>query len=102
MSVRSACGSLVMAAVAASGTALAAHPVVLSLLPVALAFVAIAAGWYPGERVLVAALRRRRGRRRARARTLLVPRPRAALRCPRGGALLAASLAGRAPPPVPS
>ena len=98
MSVRALCGSLVVVALGASGTALAAHPVLLSLLPVALAFVAIAAGWYPGERVLVAALRRRRARRRARPAVLLAPRPRASLRCPRGGALLAASLAGRAPP----
>ena len=70
--------------------------VLLSLLPVVLLLAALALGRYPGERVLRRALARRAPRRRA---------PRAA-RCPapapfllaRGGPLVGARLAGRAPP----
>ncbi len=55
-----------------------------------------ALGRYPGERVLVAAARRAAAARRgAQLRAPLGP---ATLFLPRGGALLGAAMAGRAPP----
>jgi periplasmic copper chaperone A len=70
---------------------------VFYLLPALALVAALVLGHYPGERLLLAVARRRRPRRRAAA----PPRPRhlfARPRLPRGGALLGAALAGRAPP----
>ena len=67
----------------------------LCLAPSALIGVLLLLGRFPGERVLVA-LARRRAPRRARA-ALGRPRASEALLA-RGGRLVAASLAGRAPP----
>ncbi|HEX5223816.1 MAG TPA: hypothetical protein VFW29_01685 [Solirubrobacteraceae bacterium] len=69
------------------------------LLPPVLLLISLVGRRYPGERALLAliATRRRRGRERAHRRSFH-PRPRAAV--PRGGRLLASSLAVR-PPPAP-
>lgn len=96
--------ALLAVAVAASILALAAsvpgafEGLVYLLPPLALA-ATFALGRYPGERALVAlaAGRARSGRRRGRARPA-APAP-VARRCvPRGGLLIAASLAVRPPP----
>jgi hypothetical protein len=65
------------------------------LLPALLLLLALAARRYPGERALLALIVRGR-RRRAHVDALLRPRPRALL--PRGGRLIATSLAVRPPP----
>ncbi len=68
------------------------------LFPALLLLAALLLGHYPGERLLLAAARRRPPSAVAAAvpppRHLLFARP----RLPRGGALLGAALAGRAPP----
>jgi hypothetical protein len=70
----------------------------LYLLPALVLVVALLVKRYPGERLLVAlAARRARPRRRAR---LLPAVSRIELPVPRGGRLIAVSLAGRAPPPA--
>jgi uncharacterized protein len=75
--------------------------VLFYLVPALLLLVALLLGHYPGERLLLAAARRRP----ASAVTTAVPPPRHLLfvrpRLPRGGALLGAALAGRAPPSAP-
>jgi hypothetical protein len=74
--------------------------VLLLLLPAIVAFALLALRLYPGEGLLDEARRARTGRgRRPRAALLLALQaapPRAVV--PRGGALLAGCLAGRAPP----
>lgn len=69
------------------------------LLPALLLLATLLLGHYPGERLLLAAAARRRPPARAAADRLSsrlgFDRP----RLPRGGALLGAALAGRAPPP---
>ena len=71
------------------------------LLPAVLLLATLLLGRYPGERLLLAVAARRRPPARASAEPPLtrfrLDRP----RLPRGGALLAAGLAGRAPPPSP-
>jgi hypothetical protein len=70
--------------------------VLLSLLPVLALLAALAFGRYPGERVLRRALARRAVRRRAlRAAPRPAPAP---FLLVRGGLLVGARLAGRAPP----
>jgi hypothetical protein len=88
------CVLLALSAAMTGGAALAS---LLCLAPALLIPALLALGWFPGERLLATFARRARKRRRApRARRpRLVP---AGL--PRGGRLLAASLAGRAPPPL--
>jgi periplasmic copper chaperone A len=70
-------------------------------LPALALLAALLLGHYPGERLLLAAAARRRPPRPAATvpplRHLVFARP----RLPRGGALLGAALAGRAPPSVP-
>jgi len=67
------------------------------LLPALLLLAALAARRYPGERALLAMMGgARRRHRRARAAARSPSRPRALL--PRGGALIATSLAVRPPP----
>jgi hypothetical protein len=73
---------------------------VLYVLPALLLLAALLCGRYPGERLLVAAAAAvRRWARRAGGS---LPRPRLIdpVSLPRGGALLAVALAGRAPPRV--
>lgn len=69
------------------------------LTPALLIFALVASGRYPGERAFASRIVHRRVTRpRRAARTL---RRRLPLReLPRGGALLAAGLAGRSPPPA--
>lgn len=71
-------------------------------LPALALLTALVLGHYPGERLLLAVAERRRARPRA---TAAVPPPRHLLfvrrHLPRGGALLGAGLAGRAPPSAP-
>jgi hypothetical protein len=70
----------------------------VSLAPLLAIALVLLLGRYPGER----ALRRRLGRRRGRPRgagAAPVPLRHLRTRLPRGGALLAYALAGRAPPP---
>jgi hypothetical protein len=67
------------------------------LAPVLALLCALALGRYPGERALRRRLPRRRSARRLRAALAARPRP-PRLQGPRGGALLAYALAGRAPP----
>jgi hypothetical protein len=70
--------------------------VLLSLLPVALLLAALALGRYPGERALRRVLARRAPRRRApRGTRSRAPVP---FLLVRGGPLVGARLAGRAPP----
>jgi periplasmic copper chaperone A len=74
---------------------------VFYLLPALALVAALLLGHYPGERLLLAVARRRRPRRAGAAPS---SRPRhlfASQRLPRGGALLGAALAGRAPPSSP-
>jgi hypothetical protein len=67
------------------------------LLPPLLLLLALAARWYPGEQALLRLLGSRRACRRPGDRgTECRPRPRAFL--PRGGCLIASSLAVRPPP----
>jgi hypothetical protein len=66
--------------------------------PAVFVFMLLWLGHYPGEKLLVALSRRIRRRRS----TLALEIPHRALAClPRGGSLLASSLAGRAPPLSP-
>ena len=74
------------------------------LAPLLLILIPLLTGRYPGDEALVRAARRlsRRGRR---ARPAPEPRPRRSPRTgllPRGGRLVGAALAGRAPPAPPS
>ncbi len=85
----------------------ASHIVVegaLYLLPALLLALALVAGHRPGERLVVALHSRRRARRAGRTGSAvcsLVPPARPAEQIfPRGGRLIAAALAGRAPPPA--
>ena len=70
------------------------------LLPALLLLATLLLGRYPGERLLLAVARRR-------PPTIVAAEPPAfrlplyRQRLPRGGALLGAALAGRAPPPTP-
>lgn len=64
--------------------------------PSLLVFLLLRLGRYPGERAILAAIRRAPPLQRAR--TIGAPRRRAEGHMPRGGRLLATSLAGRAPP----
>ncbi len=76
-------------------------PTLAYLIPALALFAVLALRRYPGERALLAVIEKRRGRRiRARMRSAgsVSTRPRALV--PRGGRLLACSLAVR-PPPVP-
>jgi hypothetical protein len=72
------------------------------LLPFALLLLALARRRYPGDRILLAFVGRRR--RRLRRRPIALPAPPRALRAllPRGGRLLACSLAVRPPPQLAS
>jgi hypothetical protein len=63
--------------------------------PGVLVFLLLWLGHYPGERAILAFVR---PARRRCARTIEAPRRRNRARMPRGGELLAAALAGRAPP----
>jgi hypothetical protein len=68
------------------------------LLPTLVLLAALAARRYPGERTLLAIIGER-GRHRVRSRiAAIAPRFRPRARVPRGGALIAASLAVRPPP----
>jgi hypothetical protein len=74
--------------------------VVAYLVPVLLLLAVVAGGRYPGERAYarrIAHARVERPRRPGRARRRRRP---CLAELPRGGALVAAGLAGRAPPPV--
>jgi hypothetical protein len=85
-----------------SGAWLAAHAVggldvgLLHLLPAIAILLPLLAGRYLGADALVAIARRRHGRPRPRRIAARLPRPRRAV--PRGGRLIAASLAERGPP----
>lgn len=68
----------------------------LYLAPALLIAAALLRGRYPGERLLIAAVRRARAPHRAARRHGCARRTRSAL--PRGGQLVAARMAGRAPP----
>jgi hypothetical protein len=71
-------------------------PGVLMLLPALLLAGILLAGRYPGERLIARLARSRAPRRRPVGRVQIPPRPAPA--STRGGRLIAASLAGRAPP----
>lgn len=71
--------------------------VLLHIAPLALVAVPILAGRYPGERFLTAALARKRGHPSAGS-PARPSSPRHFRVLPRGGRLIASSLAGRAPP----
>jgi hypothetical protein len=73
---------------------------VLYLLPAMLLALVLLAGRRPGERLIVALHRRRarRGGQRGSTTPGLVPAHPTELALPRGGRLIAAALAGRAPP----
>lgn len=83
---------------ALGSAAIGAAEALAYLTPALLLLALLALGWYPGERVYA-----RRLGRRARTRSAGAPRVRrwrgALPALPRGGALVAAGLAGRAPPP---
>lgn len=75
----------------------------LYLLPALLLGLALVVGRRPGERLIVALHRRsvrRAGRTRSTAAPRLIPARPAEQIFPRGGRLIAAALAGRAPPPA--
>lgn len=80
---------------------LAALDVLAHVAPVLLLLALLMAGRYPGERAAVRRIPRGTARFRA-GPPARVRRPRGPLvELPRGGALLPAGLAGRAPPVVP-
>jgi hypothetical protein len=81
---------------ASLGSLGALAPGVLMLLPPLLLALVLLAGRYPGER-LIERWRRARPRARQALAAVLVPRRRP-LQLVRGGRLIAAALAGRAPP----
>ena len=81
-----------LAAVASSHGAALAY-----LLPPFLLLIALASRRYPGERVLLGLIARRT-RPRRRCLTLASPRLRPRCAVPRGGRLIASSLAVRPPP----
>jgi hypothetical protein len=72
----------------------------LYLVPLLLVVAPLIAGRYPGERALIARARIPRRQRRPRPAPSTRPRTPPRHLVPRGGALLAAALAGRAPPAV--
>lgn len=77
----------------------AALSMLIGLLPALFLLAALAAGRYPGERVL----ERLRARRSWPSRAPAGPVPRWARRARRrSGELLATALAGRGPPPAPA
>jgi hypothetical protein len=86
-----ACASIVATALVGASAALA------YLAPALLLFALLLFGRYPGEDAYRSRLAP--ARRAAHVRpAVLLPRPAARSRLPRGGALLGAALAGRAPP----
>jgi hypothetical protein len=86
-------GAAACAALPGGGEALA------YLLPALLMMVALAARWYPGERTLLRLARGRHARRPTGEGANGPRQPRRAL-LPRGGRLIASSLAVRPPPPA--
>ena len=72
------------------------EPTLAYLAPLLLIAGLLLLGRFPGERALTRALARRQRRRPPSSAP--VPRPRFDFRLPRGGALVAWALAGRAPP----
>ena len=85
-----------LAVLALIGTLGVLGPGALTLLPALLLAAAVFAGRYPGEQLLERWARARPRARRTSARLILPTRPVATLA--RGGRLVAAALAGRAPP----
>jgi uncharacterized membrane protein YfcA len=83
-------------ALLAFGALGAVEPGALSLLPALVLAVVLLAGAYPGERLIERWGRARKRRRRAMGLSVVSARPDGSR--PRGGRLIAASLAGRAPP----
>jgi hypothetical protein len=75
--------------------------VLIDLAPVLVLLCVLALGRYPGERAFRRLVARRRAVRRRLPRAAPRRRDAAAL-LPRGGALLASALAGRAPPAGPA
>jgi hypothetical protein len=69
------------------------------LLPPLLLLLALATHRYPGERALLALIGRGGSRRRCPRVAGAAPRPRLRAALPRGGRLIASSLAVRPPPP---
>jgi hypothetical protein len=68
------------------------------LLPALLLLVVLATRSYPGERALLAVIERKRGPRHRSAAGLIGRQPSLRALVPRGGRLIAASLAERPPP----
>jgi hypothetical protein len=84
------------AGVALLGSVGAVAPGVLMFLPALLLAAALLAGRYPGEQLLARCVR---ARPRSRSANAGVPVPERQISVfPRGGRLIAAALAGRAPP----
>jgi hypothetical protein len=73
----------------------------IGFLPLLLLVAALLLQRYPGERLLTELRRRRISPRRAPERARPRIRRRAHPRLPRGGSLIGAFLAGRAPPAIP-
>ena len=92
---------LLLAAVAVCHSIAGLQEGLLSVLPALLLLVALLGGRYPGERVLKQWRTTRRSRPREATARLGCSRP-LSQAAARGGLLIAASLAGRAPPLVAS
>jgi hypothetical protein len=92
---RVAAAAAVMVALAATNFG-ATHPIVALMAPAVVLLTLLLLGCYPGERRL-AALAWPRAPRRVAPRVIGPRRPALASR-PRGGRIIACSLAGRAPP----
>jgi hypothetical protein len=90
---------VLMGLVAVAVALVLADPTALCVLPALLLFAPLLLRRYPGERLLAAV----RGERRPRRAELAVraPRRRPLTLVPRGGLLIARSLAVRPPPPLP-
>jgi hypothetical protein len=98
LSVVSVIGA-VLAAVAA-GSLMGFGGPLAHVLPALLLLVALVMRRYPGEPALLALMARARGKRRRAPIAVAPPRSRPRVAVPRGGCLIASSLAVR-PPPAP-
>jgi hypothetical protein len=90
---------VILVGVTTHGTPAGLGGALLYLLPPLLLVLALATRRYPGERALLALMgRSERHRRRPRIAGAAPPRPRPRATLPRGGRLIASSLAVRPPP----
>ena len=91
---------IVLLGLAAFGALPGAGQAVAYLLPALLLLLALAARWYPGEQALLRRVEGQRARARRACKDAEECRQRPRPLLPRGGCLIASSLAVRPPPPA--